>query len=119
MDLIRYVVKAVVLEGLTVREVAVAHGVSRSWVYECLARYHAEGDLGLVPRSRRPHSSPSRLAAEVEDEIVVLRKELAGQGLDAGPQTIAWHLAQRRDQVPSAATIWRVLSRRGLITPQP
>lgn len=119
MDLIRYVVKAVVLEGLSVREVAAAHGVSRSWVYECLARYRAEGEQGLHPRSRRPHSSPSRLAAEMEDQIVALRKDLAGQGLDAGPQTIAWHLAQRGDQVPSAATIWRVLSRRGLITPQP
>ena len=119
MDLIRYVVKAVVLEGLSVREVAAAHGVSRSWVYECLARYRAEGDQGLHPRSRRPHSSPSRLAAEIEDKIVALRKELAGQGLDAGPQTIAWHLASRHKQVPSAATIWRVLSRRGLITPQP
>jgi hypothetical protein len=30
-------VRAVVLEGLSVREVAAAHGVSRSWVYECLA----------------------------------------------------------------------------------
>ena len=119
MDLIRYVVKAVVLEGLSVREVAAAHGVSRSWVYECLARYRAEGDLGLFPRSRRPHSSPSRLAAEVEDQIVALRKDLAGQGLDAGPHTIAWHLARRGDPVPSVATIWRVLRRRGLITPQP
>jgi transposase len=119
VDLIRYVVKAVVLEGLSLREVAAAHGVSRSWVYECLARYRAEGDQGLHPRSRRPHSSPSRLEAPTEDEIVALRKELAGQGLDAGPQTIAWHLAQRRDQVPSVATVWRVLRRRGLITPQP
>ena len=119
MDLIRYIVKAVVLEGLSVREVAAAHGVSRSWVYECLARYRAGGEQGLHPRSRRPRSSPSRLAAGIEDEIVVLRKDLAGQGLDAGPQTIAWHLAQRRDLVPSVATIWRVLRRRGLITPQP
>jgi transposase len=119
VDLIRYVVKAVVLEGLSVREVAAAHGVSRSWVYECLARYRAEGDLGLFPRSRRPHSSPSRVAAEVEDQIVALRKDLAGQGLDAGPHTIAWHLAGRGDPVPSVATIWRVLRRRGLITPQP
>ena len=119
MDLIRYVVKAVVLEGLSIREVAAAHGVSRSWVYECLARYRAEGDLGLFPRSRRPHSSPSRLAAEVEDQIVALRKDLAGQGLDAGPHTIAWHLARCGDPVPSVATIWRVLRRRGLITPQP
>jgi transposase InsO family protein len=119
VDLIRYVVKAVVLEGLSVREVAAAHGVSRSWVYECLARYRAEGEQGLHPRSRRPRSSPSRLAPEIEDEIVALRKDLSGRGLDAGPHTIAWHLAQRRGEVPSVATIWRVLSRRGLIIPQP
>jgi transposase InsO family protein len=119
VDLIRYVVKAVVLEGLSVREVAAAHGVSRSWVYECLARYRAEGEQGLHPRSRRPRSSPSRLDPEMEDQIVALRKDLAGQGLDAGPHTIAWHLAQQHEQVPSVATIWRVLSRRGLITPQP
>jgi transposase InsO family protein len=119
VDLIRYVVKAVVLEGLSVREVAAAHGVSRSWVDECLARYRAEGDLDLFPRSRRPHSSLSRVAAEVEDQIVALRKDLAGQGLDAGPHTIAWHLAASCGQVPSVAAIWRVLRRRGLITPQP
>jgi len=119
VDLIRHVVKAVVLEGLSVREVAAAHGVSRSWVYECLARYRAEGDLGLVPRSRRPRSSPSRLGAEAEDKIVALREDLARQGLDAGPHTIAWHLAGSCDPVPSVATIWRVLRRRGLITPQP
>jgi transposase InsO family protein len=59
------------------------------------------------------------VAAEVEDQIVALRKDLAGQGLDAGPHTIAWHLAGRGDPVPSVATIWRVLRRRGLITPQP
>jgi transposase len=48
VDLIRYVVKAVVLESLSVREVAAAHGVSRSWVYECLARYRAEGDHVVI-----------------------------------------------------------------------
>jgi transposase InsO family protein len=54
----------------------------------------------------------------VEDKIVALRKDLARQGLDAGPHTIAW-LASSSDPVPSVATIWRVLRGRGLITPQP
>ena len=86
MDLIRYVVKAVVLEGLSVREVAAAHGVSRSWVYECLARHRAEGDQGLFPRSRRPHSSPTlisllgqlRVAATDNRELVRGAKRRAG-----------------------------------------
>jgi transposase len=48
VDLIRYVVKAVVLEGPSVREVAAAHGVSRSWVSECLARYRAEATRACI-----------------------------------------------------------------------
>ena len=54
-------------------------------------------------------------------EIVALRKELADLGLDAGAQTIAVHLARRAGEahVPSVATIWRILVRRGFVTPQP
>jgi transposase InsO family protein len=57
----------------------------------------------------------------LEQEIVELRKELTDQGLDAGAHTIAAHLARRHRQasVPSVATIWRILARRGFVTPQP
>ena len=50
-----------------------------------------------------------------------LRKELADLGVDAGAHTIAVHLSRRHgeDVVPSVATIWRILSRRGFVTPQP
>ena len=33
--------------------------------------------------------------------------------------TIAYHLAKRVEEVPSRATIWRILKREGLIVPQP
>src|SRR5207253_2604000 len=74
---------------------------------------------GLERRSRRPRASPRRTPAALEDEIVELRKALSDQGLDAGAHTIAFHLGQRRQEVPSVATIWRILSRRGFVTPQP
>jgi transposase InsO family protein len=120
MDLAGYVVNAVVVEGRSVAEVAAAHDVSRSWLYELLARYRAEGEAGLRARSRRPRSSPSRVATRLEDEIVALRKSLAEEGLDAGAHTIQVHLQRRhRNAVPSVATIWRVLSRRGFVTAQP
>jgi transposase InsO family protein len=51
--------------------------------------------------------------------IIRLRGELAGQGLDAGPHTIAWHLAQQHQLTVSAATIWRTLKRAGLIVSEP
>ena len=119
MALVEYLVSAVLVEGRSVREVAAAHGVSKSWLYELLARYRDEGAPGLVPRSRRPHRSPTRMSAAVEDEIVRWRKRLTDQGLDAGPATIHAHLARRRKTVPSEASIWRALRRRGFITPEP
>jgi hypothetical protein len=46
-------------------------------------------------------------------------KELAGAGLDAGPDTIAWHLRHHHATVVSPATVSRYLARHGLVTPQP
>ena len=119
MSLARLVVTAVKVEGRPKAAVARDYGVSRRWVQELVRRYEAEGEAGLEPRSRRPRGSPSRTSEAIEDEIVVLRKALADQGLDAGAHTIAYHLKQLHGASPSAATIWRILSRRGFVVPQP
>ena len=47
------------------------------------------------------------------------RGELAAAGHDCGPHTIAHHLRLELGTAPSVATIWRILARHGLITPQP
>ena len=119
MELARYVVEAVVLEGRSYREVARAHGVSKSWVAKVVGRYRAGGDEAIEPRSRAPKHIPHRTPAELEDEIVRLRKELCEQGFDAGAETIRHHLVQQRGDAPSVPTIWRVLRRRGFVVPSP
>jgi len=119
MDLARYVVDAVVLEGRSYREVARAHGVSKSWVGKLVGRFRAGGYEAIEPRSRAARTIPHRTSDELEDEIVGLRKELTELGVDAGAATIHYHLSQRHPGVPSVSTIWRVLRRRGLVTPQP
>ena len=119
MSKARLVITAVTVEGRPVSEVARSYGVARSWIYTLLARYRAEGEAALGPRSRRPGSSPSAISPAVVDLIVRLRKDLAGQGLDAGPHTIAWHLARHHQVQVSAATISRYLTRYGLVTPDP
>jgi transposase len=43
MGLERYVVDAVVLEGRSPTEIAQLHGISRSWLYRLLERYHDGG----------------------------------------------------------------------------
>ena len=123
MDLAGYVINAVLVEGRSVKEVCESHDISRSWLYELIGRYRELGDDGLRPQSKRPRSSPTRVAPGIEDEIVALRKQLTDLGVDAGAHTIHYHLQlryrRRRRAVPSVATIWRVLSRRGFVTPQP
>jgi transposase InsO family protein len=119
MSLARLVVTAVRIEGRSKNEVARDYRVSRRWVHELVKRFDAEGEAGLQPRSRRPHASPQRTPERVEQEIVELRKHLTDQGLDAGAHTIAFHLQQRHGRAPAPSTIWRILSRRGFVTPQP
>src|SRR5438067_1817846 len=94
MDLARYVVEAVVLEGRSYREVARAHGVSKSWVAKLVVRYRSGGYSAIESRSRAPKRIPHRTSSELEDRIVALRKELHDQGLDAGAQTIHYHLLE-------------------------
>jgi transposase InsO family protein len=119
MGLERYVVDAVVLEGRSPREIARLHGISKSWIYALLARFHAGGYEALLPRSRRPRSCAHQVAADVEAAIVELRRQLDQAGHDCGAATIRHHLRERVEQVPSTATIWRICSRHGLVVPQP
>jgi transposase InsO family protein len=119
MSMARVVITAVVLEGRSKSEVARDYGVSRRWVQTLVARYTAEGEAAFEPRSRRPHSNPRRIGGDVEDAVVALRKQLTEGGHDASAETIAWHLREQTGHAPSVATIWRVLSRRGFVTPQP
>jgi transposase InsO family protein len=119
VDKARYLVEAHLLEGRSVSELAAAHGVHRSWIYKLLARYRAGGYGALERRSRAPRTSPNRTPAEFAEAIVALRKQLEAEGHDCGAATIAYHLAERFDRVPSVATIWRILRREGLVCPQP
>ena len=115
----RLVITALFVDHQTPAEVAARYGVHRAWVYKLKARYQAEGDAALEPRSRRPKTTPAALDPALVDLIVRLRKELAEAGLDAGPETIGWHLTHRHRVTASRATISRTLTRQGLVVPEP
>jgi transposase InsO family protein len=119
MDLGRYVVDAVVLEGRSYREVAAAHGVSKSWVAKLVSRFREGGYDALKPQSRAPHRVHGRTPDDIEDRIVALRKILVETGFDAGAETIRVHLLADLGWAPSTSTIWRILRRRGFVVPQP
>ena len=115
----RLVITALFVDRQTPAEVAARYGVHRAWVYKLKARYEAEGDAAFEPRSRRPKTTPTALDPALVDLIVRVRKELAEAGLDAGPETIGWHLTHHHRVTVSRATISRTLTRQGLVTPEP
>ena len=119
MSRIRLLITAVVVENRPVRDVAAMYGVSRSWLHELLARYRREGATVFEPRSRRPRTSPTAIPAEVVDLIVELREKLSATGLDAGPDTIVWHLEHHHGATVSRATVARYLAKHGLVVPEP
>jgi transposase InsO family protein len=103
--------------GVPIRELCAAGDVHRDTLHGWRVQFRERGVEGLVSGSRRPLRSPKQTSAELEDEIVRLRKELP---LDNGADVIGWHLRrQGRTDVPSDRTIHRVLVRRGMVVPQP
>jgi transposase InsO family protein len=115
----RLVITAIEVEGRTPAEVIAAYGVSRSWLYELLARYRTEGEAAFEPRSRRPRSSPRATSPQTVGLVLGLRKQLSEAGLDAGADTIGWHLTHHHRVGLSRATIHRILTRAGAVTPEP
>jgi transposase InsO family protein len=119
MSKARLVLTALFVERQTPAEVARRYGVHRSWVYRLKERYEAEGEAAFQPRSRRPKTSPTATPDKTVALILEIRAKLTDQGHDAGPATIAWHLAHQHRLTVSAATISRKLSSAGLVLPQP
>jgi transposase InsO family protein len=103
--------------SVSVTELCEQLGISRQTFYKYRRRFEREGPAGLVERSRRPLRSPQLMSAELEDEIVRLRKELP---LDNGARSIVFHLQRHGvDPPPSPASVHRALRRRGLVIDQP
>jgi transposase InsO family protein len=78
-------------------------GVSRKCVKTWIARYTAEGEAGLLTRSSRPHSMPTKTSDEVEQEVLAARAEHR-----EGPDVLGPKVG-----VP-ARTVSRILRRHGV-----
>jgi hypothetical protein len=85
----------------------------------CWPCHGAEGEAAFEPRCRRPKTSPAAISDTTLELIIRLRKELSGQGLNAGPHTSALHLEHHHQVRVSPATVSRYLTRHGLVIPEP
>ena len=118
MDLTKYCVNGVLVEGRSVLAVAQATGTSKSWVHRHVQLFRSGGEAALEPLRREPKRAPALTWPEIEDEIAWWQKYLDDAGLDAGARTIHYHLRRAHDGVPAVSTIHRVLRRRDLVVDQ-
>ena len=86
-------------------------GISRKTGYKWLGRHRLVGDIGLVDRSRRPHTSPLRTDEATAAAVLGIR---AASNNAWGARKIAWTLAsQGWHPVPALSTITEMLRRHG------
>lgn len=90
--------------GWAKAHIASAMGVSRKCVHTWISRFEAQGEAGLVDRSSRPHTMPTRVPRSVENQIVAWRRrhrcgpDEIGAKLGICPRTVSRVLNRR--QVP-------------------
>lgn len=111
-----HAVMEVLTAGATKTDVAARYGVTRQSVHEWVRRYQAGGLAGLADRSHRPKRHPAQMAAEVEAVVCELRRVHPRWG-----QRRLQHELGRSGcpgPVPSEASIYRLLVRRGPIEPK-
>ena len=115
----RRLVITAVLSGQSQSEVARTYGVSQGWISKLMARYRLEGEAAFEPLSRARASSPGATPTATVELVLLLRKQLSDTGLDAGADTIGWHLTHHHGLTVSRATLNRILVRAGTVTPEP
>jgi len=86
-------------------------GISREIFYRWKRAYEKNGELGLINRKPGPtyENSPHRLADEIIEKILYLRKFY-----HMGPQRIAWYLDRYHGVKTSSGAVHRTLFRHGV-----
>jgi transposase InsO family protein len=68
-------VQRIRVEGMPVAHAARAMGISRQCASRWVGRFDTEGEAGLVDRSSRPHSMPTRTSDGIEARVLAARRE--------------------------------------------
>jgi transposase InsO family protein len=110
MDRKREFVLLAQAEGANRQELCRRFGVSRTLGYRLLERWQAEGEAGLLERSRRPLGSPSRTSPEIEAVVLAVRAEHPAWG----GRKIAAVLKRQGLAAPSPSTVTEILRRHGV-----
>jgi transposase InsO family protein len=104
-------------DGANISQLCRDFGISRKTGYKWLMRFQESGGdpSSLADRSRRPHRSPGRTPAAVEQAVLQVRQEHPAWG---GRKIRAYLQRRGESSVPSPSTITEILRRQGQIDPE-
>jgi transposase InsO family protein len=71
----RELVNRVRVQDRPIAHVAKEMGISRRCAHKWISRFDAEGEVGLLDRSSRPHTSPTRTPPKVEQRVLKARRK--------------------------------------------
>src|SRR5208337_2042630 len=96
----------------TMTDLCRAYGISRPTGYAVLRRYEQDGEPGLEEQSRAPQRHPNQTPAEIEAQVLRLRRQHARWG----PRTLRAKLQDLHPKIrwPAASTMGTMLEREGL-----
>jgi len=101
---------------MSVTDLCHEYGISRPTAYKWIKRYDEVGPEGLLDLTRTPHGCPHATSAEIENEVLALRKRFPSWGarklkarLERMNPNVSW---------PAASTVGQILSRAGLTNPR-
>jgi transposase len=94
-------------------ELCCHYGIARKTGYKILARWERDGAAGLDDLSRSPKHHPNQTPAEIEAQVLALRRA----HMRWGPRKLRSWLESRhpRKAWPAASTIGALLQREGLV----
>jgi transposase InsO family protein len=96
------------------------HGISRAEFYKVRARAKTEGRLAAVTAKQPIAKSASRRTSdELEAMALEVRAQLKRTGWDCGPLSVAATMRRQGVTPPSRATLARIFTRHGVVTPEP
>ena len=96
----------------TMTDLCRVYQITRPTGYAVLRRYAEEGEAGLEERNRAPKRHPNQTPAEIEEQVLALRRKHPCWG----PRTLKKLLETRNSTIawPAASTMGQMLDREGL-----
>jgi putative transposase len=107
-------------QGESPKDIYISLGKGKTWFFKWLKRFKSGDPNWAQEQSRKPQTSPKKIDQKMEQAVIATRDQLVNTlYAPIGAQHICWEMQETSGQLPSVATINRVIKRNGLTRKRP